>query len=258
MTGPFDLWQAAHCQVPGLGHRCNGIPCQDFALTWLRPRPALCVLDGRGSAPLSHHGAQAAAKALRTLIRRTERDLVSILDTDHYELAALAWHGFAHRLYHTAALAQLKLAAQYTRCAADFEFTLSVAVIGCQHAGWLAIGDSPLVAWHNGVSGLVAVPETPEFANQTRFVVTVPEPTAALRCDIISAASLHAICAMTDGSASRLLHLAEHVPADAVRQIMERVAAGRWKSADLRRALRAVSWDHVTADDRCLAVLAAA
>ena len=258
MTGPFDLWQAAHCQVRGLGHRSNGIPCQDFALAWLRPRPALCVLDGRGSAPLSHLGARAAAQALRTLIRRSERELVSILDTDHYELAALAWHGFTRRLYHTAALAQLKLAAQYNRCASDFEFTLSVAVVGCQHAGWLAIGDSPLVACHNGVSGLMAVPETPEFANQTRFVVTAPDLAAALCCGIMSAASLHAICAMTDGSASRLLHLAEHMPADAVRQIMERVAAGCWKSADLRRALRAVSWDHVTADDRCLAVLAAA
>ena len=258
MTGPCNLWQAASCQVCGSGHRSYDIPCQDRALAWLRPRPALCVLDGRGSAPLSHLGARAAAQALRTLIRRSERELVSILDTDPNELAALAWHGFSHRLYHTAALAQLKLAAQYDRCASDFEFTLSVAVVGCQHAGWLAIGDSPLVACHNGVSGLMAVPETPEFANQTRFVVTAPDLAAALCCGIMSAASLHAICAMTDGSASRLLHLAEHMPADAVRQIMERVAAGCWKSADLRRALRAVSWDHVTADDRCLAVLAAA
>ena len=255
MTGTYETWRAAACHIQGAGHMQRGSPCQDRASAWLPPRPALSVLDGRGSAPSSHVGVRCASRVLRSLIQCAEPELATMLDSGSDSLAELGWRGLAHRLYHAAAVTQATLAQRHKRPAHDFEFTLSIAIVGTLRCGWLIVGDSPLAFIRRGIAGLAVEPETREFANATTFVTTGPESDPVAQCGIIPSSGLDAICAMSDGTASRLVHTAGNVPATAMRQISGRIASGQWTAADLRKALSDPSWDHLTADDRSLAVI---
>lgn len=248
MTGPYDPWRAASCQVRGSGHA----RCQDRAAAWTSPRPALCLLDGRGSAALSHIGARQAARVLRKVICQAEPELRIMLD---FPAPLARWRGFARFLHRTAASAQSALAAHHHRAPEDFEFTLSVAIAGRVHAAWMIVGDSPLIACRHGVTGLIAVPEVTEYANETTFLST-DLPTAAWQCGWFRSEGLEALVAMSDGAASRMLQIHGQVPSPAVHQIRLRVGTGVWMSAELRQALLDPAWDRVTGDDRSLAVLA--
>ncbi len=203
---------------------------------------------------MSHIGARRASRVVRAIIRAAELQLVEILDTHGDALAAVGWHGFAHRLYHAAALAQIALGQRHNRPAAAFEFTLSVAVLGRLRVGWLAVGDSPLIVCRHGITGLIAKPEIVEFANQTSFVVSTPPPPPVCQSGLIPADGLQAVIAMSDGAASRLIHLTG-VPAAAVHQILTKVAEGQWASKELRHELEDSAWDLVTGDDRSVALL---
>jgi len=207
---------------------------------------------------MSHYGTRNAVRVMRSVITGSEAELAAMLDSGGHALAVVGWHGFAHRLYHATALVQDRLGRRHRRCTRDFEFTLSVAVIGRRYTGWLAVGDSPLVACRHGITGLVAEPDVPEFANMTEFVTTFPATVPVCRSGIIPAAGLKAVAAMSDGTATRLIHLQARVPAAATREIMARVAEGYWSSHTVRRALQDPSWDQATGDDRSLALLAAA
>ena len=260
MTGISDIefrgrWQMAACHVPGCGHIARDIPCQDRAETWLAPRPALVVLDGRGSASLSQLGAAAALVRLKQTIRTWEPQFASVLDAPGVRLAGVGWQSLSLMLYHTAASEQNALAAWYSSSPAEFEFTLTVAVVGKHHIGWLAIGDSPLVICRHGIAGLVTQPESVEFANQTTFVCASPRGSLGMKGGLIPVAGVESLVAMTDGSASRLVDLQRHLPAPAVGQIARNLGSGEWRTKEVRDMLTAVEWDRVTRDDRSVAIL---
>lgn len=262
MTGNFDAnsirgrWAKASCHVPGSGHLERSVPCQDRAGAWVSPRPCLIVLDGRGSASLSHLGAAAALCALRTAIRKWEEELSALLDAPNRDLAAIGWQGLAQVLYHVAATEQLKLAAWFENQADNFEFTLTIAVVGRASIGWLNVGDSPLVVSRYGVIGLATPLEEASFANQTTFVVARPQGRLGLRGGLIPTAGVDAMLAMSDGTATRLLNLSQQIPAPAVTELARGLASGVWTEGLLQDMLREPAWDGVTRDDRSLALLA--
>ena len=247
MTGSYEHWSAASCQVRGSYHA----RCQDRAAAWTSPRPALCVLDGRGSAALSHIGARQATRTLQKFIEQAEPELHQMLD---YPMSATGLQGFFHNLYRAAVRVQWMLSIRFCRPVEDFEFTLSVTILGRHHVAWLVVGDSPLLASYHGITGLLAAPEITEYANETTFV-SARLPPAVWRCGRLSADGLESILAMSDGAAARLLELPGHTPSSAVHQILERVVTRQWSSSDLRHALQDATWDLVTGDDRSLAML---
>lgn len=250
------LWVKASCQVPGSGHLERDVPCQDMAGAWISPRPCLIVLDGRGSASHSHLGAHAAITQLRATIRRWEPELKLLLDQSNHELASVGWKGFAQMLYHIAASEQLKLAGWYERPAADFEFTLTIAIVGKSRIGWMSVGDSPLAVSRHGVVGLVTAMEEVAFANQTTFVSATPKGPLGLRGGVIPAGGVTGLLAMSDGAASRLLQLKQQIPALAVGELMEGIASSKLRPSVIKDMLKDPAWDHVTRDDRSIAMLA--
>jgi hypothetical protein len=248
-------WRMAACHVPGCGHIARDIPCQDRAGTWLAPRPALVIMDGRGSASLSQLGAAAALTRLKETIRTCEPQFATVLDAPAVGLAGVGWHSLSLMLYHTAASEQNALAAWYGKSAAEFEFTLTVAVLGKHHIGWFAIGDSPLVVCRHGIAGLVTQPDRVEFANQTTFVCANPCGSLGMKGGLIPVAGVETLMAMTDGSASRLVDLQRHLPAPATQQVARNLGSGEWRTKEVRDMLTAVEWDRVTRDDRSIAIL---
>lgn len=249
-------WAGVSSHVPGCGHLERSIPCQDRAGSWVSPRPCLIVMDGRGSARLSHLGAAAALCALRSAIRRWEGELAALLDTPNHQLTAIGWQGLAQLFYHVAASEQLKLAAWHETQADDFEFTLTIAIVGRASTGWLSVGDSPLVVLRHGIMGLATSLEDASFANQTTFVTARPRSYLGLRGGVLPTAGVDALLAMSDGTASRLLHLKQQVPAGAVAEIAKGLATDAWTEAMLRGMLKEPVWDNVTRDDRSIAMLA--
>ncbi len=251
-----DPWAVLSAHVPGSGHLERGIPCQDRAEAWSAPRPCLLLLDGSGSAPLSHVGAAAALDKLRETILQRESDLKAVLDIPGRELASVGWKGLSLSLYHAAASEQLKLAGWYAMNPGDFEFTLTLAIFGREHIGWFSVGDSPLVARVQGVCGLVSPMERTGFANQTSFVSAHPGVGPLLQGGLIDARNVEAMFAMSDGSASRLLDLRGQIPSPAVLTLTSCLAAGCGTRGDFLDILRDPSWDQTTRDDRSLAIIA--
>jgi len=250
------LWVKASCQVPGSGHLERDVPCQDMAGAWVSPRPCLIVLDGRGSASHSHLGAHAAITQLRSTIRRWEPELKVLLDRSNDELANIGWQGCSQMLYQIAGAEQLKLAGWYERPAADFEFTLTIAIVGKARIGWMSVGDSPLTVSRHGVVGLITAMDEVAFANQTTFVSTSPKRHLGLRGGVIPAEGVTGLLAMSDGTASRLLHIKQQTPAVAVREIIEGIASGQLRPSEIKVMLKDLAWDHITRDDRSIAMLA--
>lgn len=250
-------WEAVSAFVPGSGHLERGVPCQDRAAAWTEPRPALAVFDGRGSAALSHEGAEAALRALRREIECLEDRLRTTLDEDPDDgLAALAWQGLAQWLYTVAARVQRELADASGRKPTDYEFTLSLAVVGTRRVGWMAVGDSPIVASRHGILFLPRRIESAEFANQTRFVQAVPGRSPGLGGGIIPSDGLDLLAAMSDGAATRLIDLGGHVAADAVRALGSLLVSGELDEPVITMMLEEAEWDAVTRDDRSVAILA--
>jgi hypothetical protein len=251
------VWRTVSAFVPGGGHLERGIPCQDRAAAWTAPRPALAVLDGRGSSALSHEGAEAALQALRREIDCLGDRLRAVLDEDPDEgLAALAWQGLSQWLYTVAARVQRELADASGRKPADYEFTLTLAVAGTRRAGWMGVGDSPLVASRHGILFLPRRIESVEFANQTRFVQAAPGRSPGLSGGLIPAAGLDLLAAMSDGAAARLVDLRGQVAAEAVRALGSLLARGELDEPLITAMLEEAAWNDVTRDDRSVAMLA--
>jgi hypothetical protein len=213
------------------------------------------ILDGRGSASLSHLGAAAAREVLRSSLRRWEPELASLLDSSGHQLANIGWQGFARLLYHVAASEQTKLANWYDTECEHFEFTLTLAVVGIARIGWLSVGDSPLVVSSHGVTGLTTALDNEGFANQTTFVAASPKGRLGLRGGVIPSTGVTALLAMSDGTATRLLELKQQTPAPAVSELMAAVASGQLQRTGLSEMLKDSSWDRVTRDDRSIAIL---
>lgn len=251
-------WCAADAATPGRDHLRRGIPCQDAACAFSDPRAGLLVCDGRGSAPLSQLGTQAAIRAYREWLYLSEVFLRSNLDDSQMEPpdASRLWHSVASSLYAALAQVQVRLVEQRGGRPRDYEFTAVAFIVGRTYAGWMTVGDSLLVVEQAGQLKALGREGAGEFANQTRFVRPVASGEEPLQCGILPVSELGLAAAFSDGTASRFFDLKRGLPAGAVAQLGNMLSSGTLSSEDLHEMLTDRDWDQATGDDRSLALLA--
>ena len=123
MMTPHDektiRWIGFAASIPGGGHIRHGVPCQDASAVMTSPRPAAIVCDGRGSASLSHYGAQGAVDAFRFQLSVLEPFLVNILDKE--EEKTDQWIKFCRIMYRTLMQVKYDLAEKHNTDEKEFD-----------------------------------------------------------------------------------------------------------------------------------------
>ena len=251
-----SCWNGFAASIPGGGHIRHGIPCQDASAVMTAPRPALIVCDGRGSASLSHFGAEGAVKAFRSQVSILEPFLVNILDGD--EENTEQWTKFCRIMYRTLMQVKYELAEKHNTQEKEFDFTVAFAIAGRKHIGCFQVGDGSLVLRQNGVCQTVFPPEKGEFANQTHFLRPGGEVAMSFQHALFDAEANSGIAATSDGPEHLMFHLADMKPGRIFDMLLDDLLAENLTKQDIMDYLTRKEWanDPRGADDRSLAVLA--
>ena len=251
-----SCWNGFAASIPGGGHIRHGIPCQDASAVMTAPRPALIVCDGRGSASLSHFGAEGAVKAFRSQVSILEPFLVNILDGD--EENTEQWTKFCRIMYRTLMQVKYELAEKHNAQEKEFDFTVAFAIAGKKRIGCFQVGDGSLVLRQNGICQTVFPPEKGEFANQTHFLRPGGEVAMSFQHALFDAEANSGIAATSDGPEHLMFHLADMKPGRIFDMMMDDLLAENLTRQDLMDYLTRKEWanDPRGADDRSLAVLA--
>jgi hypothetical protein len=247
-------WLAASACVPGRSHLRSGTPCQDAAATGICPRPWLIVCDGRGSASHSDTGATAAVEAIRAQIDNAGELFAKVLDGDDEEEAQRCHPLLIRLIYRTAAQEQRRQAARMGASPEDFEHTLLAVVCGNKRFLYIQVGDGGIVMQRrDGSLQVLSEPARGEFANTT-FFVTCGRQTN-WRHGLLPMEGVAGFMAFSDGTAEKLVVIADNTAAPAVGQILERAVAGRFGREEILRFLTEPHWEPGVQDDRSLAIL---
>lgn len=248
-------WNGFAESVIGGGHIARGIPCQDASQVLLAPMPAVIVCDGRGSAKLSHFGAQGAVKAFRRQLQIMEPMVRKILDDPqcHEE----RWVTVCKIMYRTLLQEKAELAAEHSLPEKEFDFTVAFAVVGQHHVGCFQVGDGAIVIRQNGVSTTVFQPDKGEFANQTIFLRPGGEARMRFHYKLWPVAEEMGIAVTSDGPEHKMFRLPDMIPGEIFARIMDDLRAGLLKRQDIVEYLSNKIWDGDPrgADDRSLALL---
>ena len=248
-------WNGFAASIPGGGHVRRGIPCQDASLAIIAPRPALIVCDGRGSASLSHFGAQEAVKAFRSQVAILEPFLVNLLDGEE---DMEQWIKFCRIMYRTLMQVKYELAEKHNTHEKEFDFTVVFAIAGKKRIGCFQVGDGSLVLRQNGVCQTVFLPEKGEFANQTHFLRPGGEVAMKFQYAMFDADANTGIAATSDGPEHLMFHLADMKPSKIFDMLLDDLCEESLSQQDLMDYLTRKEWvnDPRGDDDRSLAVLA--
>ena len=254
-TSTEQLWQGFAVSVPGSGHIRREIPCQDASNVILHPRAALIVCDGKGSAKLSHFGAQKAVRAFRTQCAIMEPFLVNILDRE--EPSEEQWRKFCQIMYRTLVQAKLELSEEYSEPEKEFDFTVAFAVTGSCHIGTFQVGDGAIVLRQDGVCRTAFAPEKGEFANQTSFLRSGGEEKCQFQSKLFPAAANSGIAATSDGPEHLMFKLPEMLPGKSFDAMFDDMKKDELCRQDLLDFLTNRKWndDPRGTDDRSLAIL---
>ena len=254
-TSTEQLWQGFAVSVPGSGHIRREIPCQDASSVILHPRAALIVCDGKGSAKLSHFGAQKAVRAFRTQCAIMEPFLVNILDRE--EVSEEQWVKFCQIMYRTLVQAKLELSEEYSEPEKEFDFTVAFAVTGSCHIGTFQVGDGSIVLRQEGICKTAFAPEKGEFANQTAFLRSGGEEKLRFQSKLFPAAANSGIAATSDGPEHLMFKLPEMFPGKIFDAMFDDMKKDELCRQDLLDFLTNRKWndDPRGTDDRSLALL---
>ena len=251
-TSPISRGFAA--SVPGAGHIRYATPCQDASGAILAPRPAAIVCDGRGSAKLSHFGAQGAVRAFFSQLSVLEPFLVGALDL---EAPAEKWDGICRLLYRTLLQVKLDLAAERGGEEKDFDFTVAFAVAGSVSIGCFQVGDGAIVLRNGGVCRTAFEPDKGEFANQTQFLRPGGDAAGKFHARLFPAEGNEGVAITSDGPEHLMFRQPAMEPGPIFGQLLADLAADELCEQDLRDYLTRPVWssDPRGADDRSIAVL---
>ena len=240
--------------VPGAGHIRYGTPCQDASGVILAPRPAAIVCDGRGSAKLSHFGAQAAVKSFFSQLNILEPFVAGVLDRD---APPEKWDGICRLFYRALLQVKLDLASERGGEEKDFDFTVAYAVAGKVSIGCFQVGDGAIVLRQDGECRTAFVPDKGEFANQTQFLRPGGEDAGKFHAAIFPAAGNAGIAITSDGPEHLMFRQADMTPGPIFGQLFDDLVADELCEQDLRDYLTRKVWsdDPRGNDDRSLAVL---
>jgi len=249
-------WCGHAVSVPGNGHIRREIPCQDASGVWLSPRPCLVVCDGRGSARLSHLGAQAAVKAFRSQCAVMERRLANLLDTRRCE--PREWHRFCQLMARTVCQQKIELAEAHSCPEDEFDFTIAFAVIGVRRIGFFQVGDGALTLRRDGACQTVFLPDKGEFDNQTCFLHPGDEESRKLHTVMVAADGVSGVAATSDGPEHLMFDLQNMTPGPIFDQMFTDLQAGRFPRQSSLDYLTGARWsrDPRGNDDRSLAIIA--
>ena len=254
-----SIWNGFAVSVIGSSHINKDLPCQDASLVVAAPRAAAIVCDGRGSAKLSHFGAQAAVKAFQNQIAVFEPMLATILDEE--SVAPERWDMFSRIIYRTLAQSKQELVREYNNAditEREFDFTVACAVIGKKHIGCFQVGDGAIVMRKDGATFTVFEPDKGEFANQTVFLRENGENKGKFHSKLIDSANVNGIAITSDGPECLMFKLPELVPSEVFNAFFDDMATGNFDCQDLRNYLTRKKWSesYYGSDDRSVALLA--
>ena len=251
-----NRWTGFAASIPGGGHIRHGIPCQDASAVMTSPRPAVIVCDGRGSAKLSHFGAQGAVDAFLFQISILEPFLVGILDDE--EEKQEQWIKFCRIMYRTLMQVKYDLAEKHNEEEKEFDCTVAFAIAGKKHIGCFQVGDGSIVLRQNGVCKTVFLPEKGEFANQTHFLRPGGEEQMKFQYALLDAEVNSGIAITSDGPEHLMFRLADMTPGKIFDMFLEDLRKEELCKQDLMDYLTRREWadDPRGSDDRSLALLA--
>lgn len=252
----FVSWNGFAASVPGAGHIRHGIPCQDASAVQLGEYPAVIVCDGRGSAKLSHFGAQEAVAAFKRQTAILTPFLSNILDDP--EATPEKWDKFCKIVFRTLMQVKLDLAETHDCSEKEFDFTVALAVAGKEYVGCFQVGDGALVLWEDGKSTTVFTPDKGEFTNQTRFLRLGGENNNGYHAKLFPADKIEGISATSDGPEHLMFHLETMTPGRIFDQLFSDLAENELCRQDLMDYLTRKEWnnDPRGTDDRSIAIIA--
>jgi hypothetical protein len=157
------MWKSVSCEVQGLGHVRNDVPCQDKTICLANNGVQVIALaDGAGSAPLSHYGAQCVVKTVAELL------------TDNFEELYDCTDGLSvkQQIVSTISIA-IEAKADELKCATgDLASTLLFVAATDDKYILGHIGDG-IIGYLSGMKIKVAFPPSNgEFANETVFITS--------------------------------------------------------------------------------------
>lgn len=248
-------WNGFAASVPGAGHIRFGIPCQDASAIKKGEYPAIIVCDGRGSAKLSHYGAQEAVHAFKRQIAILAPFLANILDAA--DAKEESWERFCKLIYRTLMQAKLDLAEKYSCQENEFDFTVAFAIAGREHVGCFQVGDGAIVLWQNGETSTVFNPDKGEFANQTHFLRQGGEECGRFHHKLFKADTISGVSITSDGPEHLMFHLATMTPGKIFQQLFTDLSSHELCHQDLMDYLTRKEWqnDPRGADDRSIAIM---
>lgn len=251
-TNPTSRGFAA--SVPGAGHIRYATPCQDASGTILTPRPAAIVCDGRGSAKLSHFGAQGAVRAFFSQLNVLEPFLAGVLDQ---KAPQQQWEDLCRIFYRTLLQVKIDLAKERDCEEKDFDFTVAFVVAGAISIGCFQVGDGAIVLRDKGVCRTAFEPDKGEFANQTQFLRPGGDAAGKFHACLFPAKENEGVAITSDGPEYLMFHLPAMEPGMIFYQLFDDLADNKLCEQDLRDYLTRPNWakDPRGSDDRSIAVL---
>lgn len=240
--------------VPGNGHIRREIPCQDASGVWFAPRPVAIVCDGRGSARLSHLGAQAAVRAFRSQCSVLDGMLAQCLDVRRRRHGV--WRHFCRLMIRTLVQPKLELSEQYGLPEEEFDFTVAFAVCGrCRH-GFFQVGDGAITIRENGTCRTVFRPDKGEFDNVTTFLRSGDDKRGRFRERLFDGSRIDGIALTSDGPEHLMFELPAMKPGPVFDVLYDDLAAGKLTRQDLLDYMTGTRWtrDPRGADDRSIVI----
>lgn len=250
-------WRSGTATATGQRHVDQGRPCQDAARAAVGLRPFVMVCDGRGSSAHSQHGSKSATIVVERMLWSAEPLLARCLDhlgpKDPFAIAG--WRDLSLLLLRSLQQAQEGLAREHGVRATEYEFTLSLGVVGRRGLGVLQIGDSCLVLNRDGQTTLAASPQVGSFAGETNFVSPAETDFGMAELQLLPAEQISGIVGFSDGVSGKWIHHQTLGVAHGVTQILERLATGEWDESRLDAYLNLAFWRLGGDDDRSIAYL---
>lgn len=157
------MWKSISCEVQGLGHIRNGVPCQDKALCLENNGVNVIVLaDGAGSARLSHFGAECVVETVSSFLSNNFKELFD--HNDSAEVKTKILEDVKVKLYEKSNALGCTIS--------DLASTLLFVAVSDNRYILGHIGDG-VIGYLDGITLKVAsFPNNGEFANETIFITS--------------------------------------------------------------------------------------
>ena len=238
------IFQAQTACVAGSKHESAGKPGQDAVVALTTMSGAIvAVADGAGSRPLSHFGAEAAAR---------HAVAYAGMYSDYEDLA-----GVARMAIHAAAAAVAGLAENMDLTARDIHSTLSLGILTERHLVLASVGDGVhVVRSAEGALALRGMAPRREFKNVTDFL-SHPELDRVIEVYSADAQDVDVVLLASDGLDPLLVRGpdASPWPSTTAHYLFDTTAFGLWQERDYERFLCSEQVRRWTDDDCCVAIM---